>query len=114
MASIDDIMSVQKNGVVAITSYVNSINFHAGKTQSLEISLSTALKSSSGWVANISVVVAGSAVGYIYDTNSSTNLTGNRIYTIPNTVGMFVVNLPTNSGIVVIPGTGQIVALGYS
>jgi hypothetical protein len=114
MASLDDILTTQKNGVIAINAYVTAINFHAGQSQSREIAATTVVKTSSGWVANISVIVAGSAVGYIYDTNNSGTLTGNRIYTIPNTVGTYTVNMPTNNGITIVPGTGQTVAIGYS
>ena len=114
MASLDDILTAQKNGVIAINAYVSSLNFHAGQTQSLEMSTTTTLKTKAGWIANVAVIVAGSTSGFIYDTLNSANLTGTRIYLIPNVVGVYVVNLPTNNGIVVVPGTGQIVSLGFS
>lgn len=114
MAALDDILSVQKNGVLAINAYVAALNFHYGQSQSGEISSTTVLKTSSGWVAQISVIVAGSTVGYIYDTNNVNYITGKRIFTMPNTVGTFSLNMPTGTGITIVPGTGQTVAVSYS
>ncbi len=68
-----------------------------------------------GRVAQISVIVAGSDDGAIYDTNdTATAAIGNQVYVIPHTRGVHVVNMPGNAGMVVAPGTGQTVAISYS
>lgn len=114
MAGLNDILTALQNGVQAVNAYTNSLNFHAGQSMSAEIAAATVVKGSSGWCANISVVVAGSAVGYVYDSNTTASISGKRIFTIPMTVGTYTINLPTNNGIVVVPGSGQTVSLGYS
>lgn len=117
-ASLDDILTTQKNGVQAINAYVNAINRLAGTNNTKEIAAATTqiVKSSAGWLATISVIVKGSADGFIYDTNNQNALTGNRIYTIPSTldVGVYQIQVPFATGLTVVTGTGSIVALGYT
>ena len=85
-----------------------------GTTNSGEITSTKVVKNVGGWIANISVIVAGSTTGLIYDTNTAATISGNRLYTIPNTVGVYVIQMPCNSGIVVAPGTSQVVAINYT
>jgi len=112
MASLDDILSTQKNGVVAINSYVLSINSHAGFFTSKEVSTGSAIKSSSGWLATVSVIVAGSTQGYLYDATSAAS--GGRIYAVPNTLGIYQIQVPFATGLYFSPGTGSIISVGYS
>jgi hypothetical protein len=117
MASQDDILTAHKNNVVAINglnSTLTASDNRNGTSNSGEISATSVVKNSSGWVANVSVITAGSAVGYIYDTPSASSLTGKKLYTIPNTVGVYVVQMPCNNGITVIAGTAQVVNISYS
>jgi hypothetical protein len=115
MASLDDILSAQKNGVVGINSIAHATLNLAGSVNSMEISTSTYLKTNLGWVAKVSVIVAGSTTGMIYDASSvATATTGNRLYVISNAVGIQTVMMPVNSGIVIVPGTGMIVSVSYS
>ena len=114
MASLDDLLTTQKNGVVAINSYVNALNILAGVNNSKEVSASKVIKSSSGWLATVSVIVAGSTQGYLYDTNNTSTTTGNRIYAVPNTIGTYQVQVSFATGLYFLPGTGSIIAVGYS
>jgi hypothetical protein len=117
-ASLDDILTTQKNGVQAINAYVNTTNTHAGTNNTKEIAAgtTTVIKPSSGWLATISVIVAGSTTGYIYDTNNSSNLTGNRIYAIPSTlaVGVYQIQVPFATGLTIVTGTASVVSIGYT
>lgn len=111
--SLSDILTAAKNIVTAInTISQNYMNVQGAITISA-ITTPTVLKSISGRVASVSVVVAGSANGAIYDSESTSVLT-NKIFIIQQVVGITVVNLPVNAGIVVVPGTGQTVAVSYS
>jgi len=112
MASLDDILSTQKNGVIGINSYVTAINTHAGFYNSKEVSTASVIKSSSGWLATVSVIVAGSTQGYLYDATSAAS--GSRIYAIPNTLGVYQIQVPFATGLYFSPGTGSIIAVGYS
>lgn len=77
------------------------------------ITTATLVKSGAGRLATVVVIDAGSAVGAIYDANAASSTTG-QIYAIPETVGVFVVNVPVSTGIVVAPGSGQKVTISYS
>ena len=112
MASLDDILSTQKNGVIGINSYVTAINTHAGFNNSKEVSTASVIKSSSGWLATVSVIVAGSTQGYLYDATSAAS--GSRIYAVPNTLGIYQIQVPFATGLYFSPGTGSIIAVGYS
>jgi len=115
MASLDDILTTQKNGVQGINGLNHTTQNLAGTVNSYEISASTYLATAAGWMAKVSVIVAGSTTGTIYDANSvGTAVTGVRLAIIPNTVGIYTINMPVNKGIVITPGTGMIVAVSYS
>jgi hypothetical protein len=115
MASLDDILTTQKNGVQGINSLDSTTRNLAGAVNSGTITASTYLKTQYGWVGKVSVIVAGSAAGTIYDTSSVANAsTSNRLAIIPNTVGIYPINMPVNTGIVVTPGTGMVLAMSYS
>jgi len=115
MATLDDILTTQKNGVQGINGVNTTTQNIAGKVNSYEISTETYLPTVANWCAKVSVIVAGSASGMIYDASSVASAgTGNRLAVIPNTVGIYTINMPVNKGIVVAPGSGMIVAVSYS
>jgi hypothetical protein len=64
-------------------------------------------------LASVSVIVAGSTDGMIYDSNVIGTLT-NAIAVVDNVIGVSVKNLPYNNGLVVVPGTGMTVVVSYS
>ena len=109
MASLDDILGAAKNIVTALsTAGQNYINVQGAQTIT-GISASTVLKSSAGRVCSLSVTTAGSTLGGVYD-----GTTNRLMWNIPNTVGIYVVNLPTSYGLLVVPGTSQVVAVSFS
>ena len=112
MASLDDLLTTQKNGVVAINAYATALNTHAGVYNSKEVSVASVIKSSSGWLATVSVIVAGSTQGYLYDATSA--VAGSRIYAVPNTLGIYQIQVPFATGLYFSPGTGSIISVGYS
>lgn len=112
MASMSDILTTAQNIAQAINGVAQTYLSVQGAKNQADIATATLVKSSAGRVATIVVTTAG-AVGSVYDANLAT-LTTNKIYTIPNVVGSYTVNMPTSYGIVVAPGAGQVVAVGYS
>jgi aspartate oxidase len=112
-ASLTDILSAAQNFVIAVNNQTQTtLSINGTKTVS-GITAATVVKSTSGRVCTVSVIVAGSGTGKIYDGNVSTSTTY-PLWVIPMTVGITVINLPTNYGIVVAPGTGQTVTISYS
>jgi hypothetical protein len=118
MASLDDILTTQKNGVQAINAYVNAINLHAGTNNTKEIGsgVTQVIKTSSGWLATISVIVKGTTIGYIYDTNNANTLSNNKIYAIPTSldVGTYQIQVPFASGLTIVTGSTSVVSIGYT
>lgn len=115
MSSLSDIFTVAKNIAVAINSLAQTYLKVQGASRSVTMAATTAtlVSSGQGRLASISVVVAGSTSGLIYDSNNTATLT-NTLAAIGNTVGITFANLPYNSGLVVVPGTGMTVVVTYS
>jgi hypothetical protein len=117
-ASLDDILTTQKNGVVAINENSNAIKFLAGTNNSTEIAAATTqtIKIGSGWLATVCLINAGSTTTFFYDTNNPSDLTGNRIYALPSTatLGAYSIQVPFSSGLVVVTGTAAIISVAYS
>lgn len=87
-----------------------------GTNTTLDITAAAVIKASPGRVYTVSVLVAGSAAGGVYDNTLTTgNTVANQIGVIPNTAGVLNFNaMPTAAGIVVVPGTGQTLAISWS
>jgi hypothetical protein len=86
-----------------------------GWKSSLNIAASAVLESGGGGVVRVIVNTAGSTAGAIYDNNSlaTGNTAANLIFSIPNTVGVYYLNFPTFNGIVVNPGSSQVLSVSY-
>ena len=112
-ASVSDVLSAIKNIVLALaTASANYLNVQ-GQLNAAGLTAPTVVKPVGGRLASVSVIVAGSATGKVYDA-ASTGVTTKPLYVIPQTVGVFVVNLPASFGITVAPGSGQTVTVSYS
>ena len=112
-ASISDLLTAAKNIVTAINQAAQSYVNVAGANNSPAITAATLVKTGSGRVVQVSVLVAGSATGSVYDASVSSATTG-KLYVIPQTVGVVSVNIPVQYGIVVAPGSGQTITISYS
>lgn len=113
MSSLSDLLTAAKNVVTAINDLAQSYLAVQGIRTAQTLTAATVVKGTSGRVAFISVTVAGSATGTVYDCNFTTSPM-RPIFVIPNNVGIVTVNFPTTYGIVVVPGTGQTVSVSYS
>lgn len=114
-ASLADILSAAKNIVTALNSSVQTASNLAGNTNRSGLASATLVSSKPGRLVNIVVTTAGSTEGDVNDAASLSNVTtNNMIYKIPNTVGVHVIGVPTMYGIVITPGTGQVVTVTYS
>jgi hypothetical protein len=114
-SSLSDIMSAVKNIVTALaTAAQNYLNVQ-GAVNAANISAPLVVTTQAGRICSVSVLAGGSASGFIYDGVSLTATT-KPLYVIPTSVGTepYVVNLPVSFGILVVPGSGQIVTISYS
>lgn len=119
IATLDDILTAQKNGVVAINNLNQTWNNYLiqtnGQYSSTEITSATLLYSGIGTLVKVSVIQAGSTTGFIYDFNSAAvAVTGRRILAVPNTLGLINAGLAFTLGLVVVPGAGQSIVVSYS
>lgn len=113
MASPSDILTVARQIAQALqTTTQNFLNVQGAQSKS-GITIATVLKTSPGRLCTVIVTTAGSTTGIAYDA-AAAGVTTNPIFVIPNTVGVYVVNMPTNLGIAVTPGTGQVLAVSFS
>lgn len=115
--SVSDILTTLKNLVVALNAATEAFNNVNGVSTKEGITAPVVIKSSAGRVASVSVIVAGSGPGMIYD-SVQTSITTAPLWVIPAAAATngepYFVNMPTDSGIVVVPGTGQTVTVSWS
>lgn len=113
MRSLSDMLSSAQNIATALSNIAQTYLNTVGVRNSLDISTATVAYATAGRIASVVVTTAGTTTGSIYDSNSASASTG-KIFTIPNTVGVTVLNFPVVNGIVVSPGSGQVVSISYS
>lgn len=111
--SFSDVLTLARNIAQAINDAALTYLSVQGKVNQPLISAATLVKAGQGRVCSISVTTAGATTGAVYDTNLATS-TVNLIYVIPMAIGLNVVNLPVGIGIVVVPGTNQVLTVSYS
>lgn len=113
MTSLSDILTSSKNIATALNQLGQTFLETQGIKMYSDISIPTVVQTGQGRIAKLVVVEPGSAVGTVYDA-AATNATTNKLFEIPTTAGIIDIFLPVNNGIVIIPGTGQTVAISYS
>lgn len=97
------------------TDVVGAALVTTGISSSYNITAATVVKATKGTLVKVSVIVAGSAAGTVNDVATTGGAAvGNQIGTIPNTVGTYEFQWPCGTGIVVVPGSGQTLAVSYN
>lgn len=117
MATIDDLLTTQKNGVVALNNLgVTLKSYNEGQYTSATVSSSTLITTGSGRLVNVIIVNAGSTTGYVYNSSTTAGvLATNAIVPLPpSAVGVYPVGTRFTAGLVIVPGTGQQVNITYS
>ena len=112
-ASLSDFLTVLRQLTQAINAAALQYLNIQGAQNAAVISTPTLIHAGSGRICVVSVTTAGSTAGRIYD-STSPSATVTPIYVIPNVLGVTVPNLPYSFGLVVAPGTGQVVTVSYS
>ncbi len=79
------------------------------------ITTATIVKATSGRLMKVSVIVAGSATGTVNDVATTGAAAAvNQIGTVPQSVGTTTFDWPCADGLVVVPGSGQTLAVSYT
>jgi len=86
-----------------------------GYQATYNITAATVIKTGPGLIATVSVIVAGSAAGAVHNAaTTGAAAVSNQVATIPAAIGLVPVRWGTVDGIVVVPGTGQTLAIAWS
>lgn len=122
MANLDDIVTVLKNGVVAMNDLTAALNafrqsyssFVGSKTY-LGITDDSLVYTGSGRLVNV-MVTAGTSGGTVHDAATVAGATAaNVIFNLPVTTGLAQVNVPFFNGLVVKPAATTVtVSVTYS
>jgi len=81
-ASLADILTTQKNGVVAVNGIAQATARSLGTQTSVTVTTATVIYVGKGYLVNFSVVVAGSAVGTISNAGDLTTVAANISFII--------------------------------
>lgn len=142
MADLNDVVTVQKNGVIAINNlnqteasawidtsvspsvpYLKTISddlaiisgiYAKNPVTSNTVAVNTAI-AGSGKLISFSIVVAGTASGLIHNAATvGAQSAANALVMTPTTGGVFLVGqMKFSAGLVIIPGTGQSINVTY-
>jgi hypothetical protein len=115
-ASLDTILASIQNAVIAINGWTQATTSINGMSNVNNITAATVVKPSSGRVCSVSIIVPGTGDGAIYDASSIVSIGLSKIYVVSHTssVGIYTIGFNVSYGIVVVPGTGQTLALSFS
>lgn len=88
---------------------------YGGNASKLNISAATVVKATPCTLFRVNVTTAGSTAGTVYDAaTTGGNTAANLIAELPNTVGTYEFEWPCATGILVDPGTGQVVSVAFA
>lgn len=114
-ASLDDLLTTQKNGVVGVNNISQTWQRGQGSLTSATVTGDTLVIAGKGYLVNFSVLNAGSGAGYIYNANSVASISASSALCVtPTVVGVFPAGQVFSNGIVISPGTGQSINVTYS
>lgn len=126
-ASLDDILTTQKNGVQAVNALVQALNefkdlyrsfVGTDTTNTLTSASGSLVKAGAGRVVNFSISGTPTTVGYLYDAATVADALSNTprdiICELPDTNGIYQANLFFHDGLVVVCGTGMQINITYS
>lgn len=108
-------LSAIQNAVRTINGIASTGLFLAGNTTSPAVSASVILSTQAGWIASIQVMAPGSAPGFIYNCATfAAAADATKLMPIQNSIGLHHGFVNFDTGMVVVPGPGQLVNVTYS
>ena len=114
MASLDDILSAQKNGVVNLANIVQANLRGQGTATSNTVDVDTIIITGKGYLVRFCVIDGGSADGAIHNASATVaDTAANQLCVIPQTAGIYDAGLVFTNGLKIVVGTGQKVNVTY-
>ena len=114
MATLDDILGAQKNGVVALNRVVSSNLRGQGTVTSSTVTADTLVVTGAGYLVGFTVIVAGTGETTVHNANAVAGAAAsNALFTGSTTVGYTKVGHVFTQGLVIKIGTGQSVNITY-
>lgn len=114
MASPDDILSAQKNGVVNLANIAQANLRAQGTVTSSTVSADTIILTGKGYLSRFCVIEAGSSDGAIHNASATVPASStNQLCVVPQTVGIYEAGLVFNNGLKIVVGTGQKINVTY-
>jgi hypothetical protein len=100
---------------VHVQNAVNTVNTTPALSTTLNITAATAVKAAAGLVGTVCVVVKGTGNGTLNDcATTGAAAASNAFFALDDTAtSATVLNFPTSTGIVVVPGAGQTIAISW-
>lgn len=119
MATTDDILTTQKNGVVGVNQLTQTwsdyLRAEHGTSVSKCLEAATVVTQGSGYIISVSVVEKGTASGFLYDAATTESpKDADRLMAFKQEEGVFLAGFKFTSGLLVIPGAGQAITITYS
>jgi hypothetical protein len=106
-------MAVGANQPAVINAQVSTTT--GGIKNALNLSATTLIKGSRGYVCQVNVTTAGSTNGAIYDSSASGTIGATKLVAVvPEAVGTYFINFPCLTGIVFVPGTSMVASISFA
>lgn len=114
MASLDDILTAQKNGVVNLSNIAQATLRGEGTVTSATVDADTVIVNGRGFLCRFCVIDGGSADGAIHNASSNVaEATSNQLCVVTQTIGIYEAGLVFTNGLKIIVGTGQKINVTY-
>ena len=117
MATLDDVVTTQKNGVIAINAISRLNAYLSGQITSSVITSQSLVIAGSGRLVSYSIVVKGTTAATMYNASSVSAIADSNVLLVTTDtqeVGVYQAGLNFSSGLVVEPGDGQSINVTYS
>ena len=116
MSGMTDILTSAQNLVQAVNSVGQFIARGQGNLTSATVTGATLICTGKGYLVNVSVTVAGSTAGHVYNASTTgTAAAANALMAVnpPDGIGVVPAGIPFSLGLVLTPGTGQSLNVTY-
>lgn len=114
-AQLDSSGNLKVVSQAAPSTVIGTVNTQSGTSNLLNITAgAVVVKGTPGRICKVVVNTAGSASGSVSDcATTGAVAAANLVFTIPQTAGVYSLDFPCNTGIVVTAGTGQVLSVSF-